>query len=171
MVGSGLSLKGRALRLLSQREHSRLELVRKLAPHAESRDQLDRLLDELERENFHSEQRFAESLARRRAERFGLRRIEQELGTHRLDGATTEAVLAPLRQTERERASAVWKKRFGSAPTDPRERARQQRFLAQRGFTSEAIGGVLRQAGSRSDSASTEDIDPPPAVAADDAPG
>ena len=35
-----LSLKGRALRFLSMREHSRLELKRKLARHAEEGDDL-----------------------------------------------------------------------------------------------------------------------------------
>jgi regulatory protein len=148
MAGSsGLSLKGRALRLLAQREHSRLEMVRKLAPHAESTEQLDRTLAELEQAGFLSERRFAQSLAHRRSIRFGLRRIEQELGSHRLDAQTAEAVLGPLRENERERALAVWRKRYGAAATQPADRARQHRFLAQRGFTADAIGWVLRHAG------------------------
>jgi regulatory protein len=119
-------------------------MVRKLSAHAESRQQLDRVLDELEQNGFLSAQRFAQSLAHRRATRFGLRRIEQELGTHRLDAPTAESVLGPLRATERQRALAAWRKRFDVLPTDAGERGRQHRFLAQRGFTSESIAWVLR---------------------------
>ena len=43
----GLSLKGRALKYLAAREHSRLELTRKLAAHAESPEQIDAVLDEI----------------------------------------------------------------------------------------------------------------------------
>lgn len=139
-----LSLKGRALRLLSQREHSRLELSRKLAPHAESPEQLDALLDELERSRYLSSERFAESLAHRRAPRFGVRRIAQELGAHRLDGEVSGPVLASLRDTERERAHEAWRRRFGEPAADAAERAKQHRFLAQRGFSGEAIRWVLR---------------------------
>jgi regulatory protein len=139
-----VSLKGRALRLLSQREHSRLELTRKLGPHAESPEQLERLLDELERAGLASPARFAESLAHRRAPRFGLRRIEQELDAHRLDAAVATPVLDRLRGSERERALAAWRKRFGAPPPDDVERARHHRFLAQRGFATDAISWVLR---------------------------
>jgi len=151
----GLSLKGRALKLLSQREHSRLELTRKLAPHAASTDstdsseRLESLLDELERAGFLSSQRFAESLAHRRAPRFGLRRIEHELGEHRLDAAVAGPVLQGLRDTERDRALQAWRKRFGQPATDAAERAKHHRFLAQRGFTGEAIHWALRQGADR----------------------
>jgi regulatory protein len=141
---AGLSLKGRALRLLAQREHSRVELLRKLAPHAESGEQLDAVLDELEKGGVLSALRFAQSLAHRRSARFGLRRIEQELGTHRLDDSVSEAALLGLRGTERDRALAAWRKRFGRPGAKPADRARQHRFLSQRGFTAEAVVWVLR---------------------------
>lgn len=153
----GLSLKGRALRLLAQREHSRVELSRKLGPHAESVEQLAAVLDELERTGLSSPRRFAESLAHRRASRFGLRRIEQELGAHRLDADVAAPVIAQLRGSERDRALAAWRKRFGSPPADAAERARHHRFLAQRGFTADAIGWVLRL-GAQADDAP----EPPP---------
>ncbi len=153
----GPSLKGRALRLLARREHSRLELAGKLGPHAESPEQLERVLDELERAGLASPHRFAESLAHRRAARFGLRRIEQELGSHRLDPSVAEPVLAGLRGSERERALAAWRKRFGTPAGDASERARHHRFLAQRGFAADAIAWVLRHGVHLGD-----DADPPP---------
>lgn len=138
------SLRARALRLLSQRDHSRVELQRKLAPHAESPEAVADVLDALQRAGLLSEARFAESLAHRRAERFGLRRIAQELDAHRLDPSVTAPVLAGLREGERARALQAWRKRFGVAARDASERARQQRFLAQRGFGGDTIGWVMR---------------------------
>jgi regulatory protein len=158
-VRPGLSLKGRALKLLSQREHSRLELGRKLAPHAESVDQIEPLLDALERDGFLSSQRFAQSLAHRRAPRFGLRRIEQELGAHRLDPTVAGPVLQGLRDTERERALMAWRRRFGESAAEPAERARQHRFLAQRGFTGDAIHWVLRHGAAPPDDAPSDNPD------------
>jgi regulatory protein len=153
MVRPSVSLRGRALRLLTQRDQSRQELNRKLAPYAESPEQLASVLDRLQQEGWLSEARFAESLARRRSERFGLRRIEQEMQSHRLDPQISDPVLAGLRETERDRAFQAWTRRFGVVSQDPAERARQQRFLAQRGFTSDAIHWVLRHAGERHDDA------------------
>lgn len=138
------SLGGWALRLLTQRDHSRIELRRKLAPHAESSEALEALLDALERAGLLSEARFAESLARRRAARYGLRRIELELGVHRLSRSVTEPVLLGLREGERDRALQVWRKRFGRVAVDAGERVRQQRFLAQRGFGEDTIDWVMR---------------------------
>lgn len=143
---AGLSLKGRALRLLSQREHSRLELSRKLAAHAESPEQLETLLDALEQEKWLSAERFAQSVAHRRGERFGVRRIQQELQAHRLEAGATAGVIDALSQSERERAFAIWARRFGVLATEPIERARQQRFLLQRGFSGDTITWVLRRA-------------------------
>lgn len=140
------SLKGRALRLLTMREHSRAELARKLAPHAESAEQVDALLDELTALGFLSEQRFVESLLHRRAARHGSVRIRQELSASGIDPADYTEQLASLQQDEFARARAVWSRRFDVAPTDPRERARQMRFLLGRGFSSSVAQQVLRAA-------------------------
>lgn len=143
---TGLSLKGRALRLLSQREHSRLELARKLAPHAPEPEALEALLNELERDRWLSEERFAHSVAHRRSERYGVRRIEQELNAHGLTPAVAADVLSALRLSERERAYALWAKRFGALPPTSAERAKQQRFLMQRGFSGDTLSWILRSA-------------------------
>lgn len=147
MAGTrGTSLRARALKLLAMREQSRSELTRKLAPHAESTEQLDALLDAFAQAGYLSEQRFAESLARRRAERYGRRYIEHELEQHRVSGAVAAPILRELAANERTRAQALWARRFGSPPADLSERAKQHRFLAQRGFDGETIAWVLREA-------------------------
>src|SRR5450830_358643 len=66
-----ISLKGRALRYLAMREHSRAELERKLAPHEEVPGELAQALDELQARGFIDEQRVIESLLYRRASRLG----------------------------------------------------------------------------------------------------
>jgi regulatory protein len=143
MARPPLSLKGRALRLLSQREHSRPELERKLVAHEQEPGQLARVLDELQAKDFINHQRVAESVVHRRAAKLGAMRIRQELMAKGLDAESVTATMADLKETELQRAREVWRKKFGSPSADPAERARQARFLAARGFTGEIIRKVL----------------------------
>ena len=144
MVFATLSLKGRALRLLSQREHSRAELVAKLAPHVQDGDDLAAVLDDLQARDFISEARVAESVLHRRAAKLGTQRLVQELRGKGLDEDLVRATAERLRATEHERAQAVWRQRFGSVATDAQERARQMRFLAARGFSGDVVRRVVR---------------------------
>jgi len=119
-----LSLKGRALRLLSGREHSRLELERRLAGFEESPGQLAGILDELEAKGFVSEARVVASVVHRRSGKLGAARIRQELQAKGIDReAVTEAV-ASLQATEVERARALWQKKFGEVASEPAERGK-----------------------------------------------
>jgi len=138
-----LSLKGRALRLLSGREHSRLELERKLAAHEEEPGQLARVLDELQAKGFISDQRVAESVLHRRAPRLGAARIRQELQAKGLAPELIQEAVAALRGTELARAREVWQRKFSALPQDAVERGRQTRFLAARGFGGEVVHRVL----------------------------
>jgi len=140
-----LSLKARALRYLSSREHSRLELGRKLARHAGEGDDVEALLDWLEAQRFLSEARFAESLVNRRSARFGNSRILSELQSHGLDDATVSTLRDSLREGEDQRAWEAWKKKFGNAPDSAEEKARQMRFLQQRGFSHSAIQSAMKR--------------------------
>ena len=141
-----LSLKGRALRLLSGREYARLELERKLAGQEETPGELAQVLDELEAKGFISEQRVVESVVNRKQAKQGTALIKRELTSRGLDSEMVAAAVAQLQQTELERARAVWLKKFDHLPTDAASRGKQMRFLASRGFGSEAIGRVLRGA-------------------------
>ncbi len=141
------SLKARALRYLAAREHSRLELARKLARHAGENDDVDALLDWLEAQKFLSESRFAESLVHRRAARFGNARILSELQSHGLDDATVSSLRTSLLDDEEARAWHAWKKKFSGAPESAEARAKQMRFLQQRGFSHTAIQATMKRAG------------------------
>ena len=148
MAFGTLSLKGRALRLLSQREHSRTELATKLARHVQEGDDLNAVLDDLQAKDFINANRVAESLVHRRAGRLGTQRLVQELRSKGLDDDLVRATAERLRATELARAQAVWQQRFGGQPaTRPEERARQMRFLAARGFAGDVVRRVVRGAG------------------------
>jgi regulatory protein len=137
-----LSLKGRALRFLSQREHSRTELERKLAKHEEEPGTLARALDELQAKGFISEERVVESVIHRRASKLGTARVQQELAAKGLSSASMADALEQLRSTELERAREVWSRKFGQPASEPKERARQMRFLLSRGFAAEVVRKV-----------------------------
>lgn len=177
-----LSLKGKGVQLLSQRDHSRVELRRKLLaharktqelskeqlplqPHADDADsassasavaladpaslgqvdpgqQVDEVLDWLQKQRYLDEGRFIESRTHARAGRFGNQRIRQELAQHGLSLSPEAA--QRLRDTEFGRARDVWQRKFGAPAADAADRARQARFLAARGFSGDVIRRVVQ---------------------------
>ncbi len=138
------SLKGRALRLLSQREHSLKELTAKLAKHEEEPGQLHKALEELQARGFIDEQRVADSVVHRRGARFGAARVKQELIAKGISPEQVAGAVAALRSTELERARTVWRTKFDAPAQDAAQRAKQARFLAARGFSGDVIARVLR---------------------------
>lgn len=141
-----LSLKARALRYLAARDYSRQELAGRLLRFAQEGDDLNALLDWLEAQGFLSDERFAYSLVRRRMARYGNSRIRQELRRYQVEDALLDEAMQALDGDEADRAYQVWEKKFGQWPLDAKERARQMRFLGQRGFSAEAIGKVMTRA-------------------------
>ncbi|MBV8620235.1 MAG: recombination regulator RecX [Curvibacter sp.] len=137
------SLKGRALRHLALREHSRAELERKLAAHEESPGELKSVLDELEARGFIDAQRVVDSVLHQRAARLGSGRLRQELQAKGLDGELVRQALDGLRDSELARAHALWLGRFKQVAAEPQERARQLRFLLTRGFPSAVAQRVV----------------------------
>jgi len=145
-----LSLRARALRFLAIREHSRLELSRKLSRclgEGEATDALDVLLDDLERDGWLSDQRFADQWVASRSTRFGDARIRQELRARGVDADKASPPLKAntLENSEHARALELWRRRYGGeAAVDLNERARQARFLMQRGFSGEVVSRIVR---------------------------
>ncbi len=142
-AGFGLSLKGRALRYLAAREHSRAELERKLAPHEETPGQLAQVLDELAAKDFISEARLVESVINRKAARFGAARVRHELLGKGLGAELVADAMDGLKATELARAREVWRRKFGEPAADATGRAKQMRFLAARGFGGDVIRRVV----------------------------
>ncbi len=144
------SLKGRALRYLSQREHSRVELERKLARFAEdttevsAQAQIAAALDDLSSKDLLSDARAAESVLVGQGRRYGVRRLKQTLQTKGLDAELVTSTLQQARLTELDRAREVWRRRYGAVAVDAAARAKQMRFLAGRGFDGDVIRRVVQ---------------------------
>ncbi len=143
-MSSGPSLKIRALDYLARREHSRLELEKKLTPYAPTLEELSFVLDSLEQCGLLSAGRMVEQVIHVRRSKFGSRRIVHELQQKGIDEDLIAAALPHLKETELETARTVWRKKFGAMPINAKERAKQIRFLMSRGFTPEIIRQVLQ---------------------------
>jgi len=142
----GPSLKDRALALLSRREYSRLELARRLSAHTQDAEALESLLDDLVRDKWLSNERYAQSLIHRQAPRLGARRIVRSLREQGVDADTVAELATQLRDTEADRARAIWQKKFGQPPADAKEHARQLRFMTYRGFSYEVLRRIIADA-------------------------
>ena len=142
------SLMARGIDALSRREYSRKELREKLVQALEegqSAAEVDAVLDELESKNYLSEERYARSRVRMRSARYGNRRLAYELS---IQGIGAEEVQEALQEAgdEFERAWGVWSRRYGNPPEDYKEKTRQARFLAARGFGFDMIERIFDKA-------------------------
>lgn len=139
-----MSCRKAAMDYLARREHSRQELIRKLSNKDFPLHEIESVLDELERDGLLDEARFAEAYSQSRVNKgFGQIRIRQELRDRGIDGELADRVLAHWSGNWVMLAQQQQQKKFTLQAEDYAERARQARFLQQRGFTSEQIWQVL----------------------------
>ena len=139
-----LSLRVRAMRYLARREHSRAELHSKLLPHVQEGEDLNAVLDELEKRNWLSDARATTQLVHAKRSRYGTQRITHELRQKGIAENLIDEALPQLKETELDAAREVWQRKFGVSPQDAKEKAKQVRFLQSRGFSMEVIFKVLR---------------------------
>jgi regulatory protein len=140
------------LQYLARREYSRAELRAKLlryVPTEEDFEQvatvgLDELLDDLTARGWLSDARATTQLVHAKRSRFGIQRITHELRQKGIAEELISAALPTLKETELEAAREVWQRKFGAAPQDAKEKAKQVRFLQSRGFATDVIFKVLR---------------------------
>jgi regulatory protein len=135
--------------MLARRDCSRAELRRRLLRRAQpqvTEVEVERVLDLVQAQGLLSEDRFTEEFIRSRADRFGPVRLRYELLRRGVGEERIDAALAAHQGDELASAQALWQKRFKSPATDLRERARQARFLAARGFSHDVIRRVLASA-------------------------
>lgn len=135
-----VELKVRALRFLARREHSRAELTRKLAPHAESPASLETVLNELAIKRQLSDERFAEVRAHWLSRKYGATKIRQDLKAHGVAEAVIDRVSA---EGDYERAKAIVARKYREPATTREEKAKRARFLQSRGFSYEIIRKLL----------------------------
>jgi regulatory protein len=129
-------LKARAIRFLARREHSRAELSRKLAPHAESAEALLFLLDELESRRQLSDERYAEVRTNWMARKYGAARIRHDL---KAKGVADHVLARVSAEGELERAKVILARKYREQATTREDKARRARFLQGRGFSMDVI--------------------------------
>jgi regulatory protein len=141
----GPSARHAAMKLLARREHSRLELERKLGARAFAPEAIETALDELERDGLLSAGRFTESFVRARIDRGrGPVRIRAELAERGIAEAEYRDFLAADAVDWSALARRALVKRFGAGPpADFADRARRARFLSYRGFDASHIDSAL----------------------------
>ncbi len=137
-------LRQQAIRLLARREHTRVELARKLAGLG-TREEIDVVLAELESNQMQSDSRTAEAWLRGKAARLGASSLRHTLKSRGLAPELIEEQIAQAElPDEMTRARAAWSRKFSAAPTNPKEWARQARFLQSRGFASDVVRRLLK---------------------------
>ncbi len=139
------SLAARGIAILSRREHSRKELREKLLTYEEDKEKVEATLDEFEKKGFLSDERFAEALCRARSKRYGNFRLAIELREAGIASEIANRAIEAL-PSEVERAQEIWERRFGTLPENDKDRQRQIRFFANRGFSFDSIRRVLENA-------------------------
>jgi regulatory protein len=138
------SLRSRAMRFLARREHSRVELARKLAPVAAEGEDVEALLDELSTKGWLSDARYAELAVRSKARRFGPLKVAHQLRAKGVGDETIAIAFASAGADGAANLEKVWRSRFSTAPAGERERGRQVRFLQGRGFPLDDILRFLK---------------------------
>ena len=141
-------LRHKAIALLARREHTRAELLRKLAPHG-TKEEIELVIADLQVSELQSDARFAGAYLRSKAGKLGPARLRQGLRQAGVDAdtAATEieaAIKANELPDELEQARELWTRKFGAAPADAKEWAKQARFLQARGYSSAVIRRLLK---------------------------
>lgn len=139
------SARAVAMDYLARREHARAELERKLSQKDFSTDEIQTALDGLARDNLQSDVRFVEHYIRAQVNRGqGPLKLTQQLKQR---GVSEQLISDGLYSAEIDwslLAQDVWERKFGQAPESLAEKARQQRFLMQRGFSFDQIKLVFQ---------------------------
>jgi len=146
VLDTAVAVRRAAMDLLARREHSRVELTRKLRKRGALPELIDSALQRLAEDGLLSEARYLESYVSSRARAgYGPQRIREELGQRGLQRDDIEQAMQRSDIDWSENLRDVWQRKFrGQLPTDARERAQQGRFLAYRGYSLEMIGRLIR---------------------------
>ncbi|WP_201772689.1 regulatory protein RecX [Endozoicomonas numazuensis] len=145
MEVSDKDIRRAAMDLLARREHSFYELQEKLTHRYSDANPLP-VLEQLKEEGLQSDERFLESYIRSRsAKSYGPVRIRSELRRKGLSDEQISAFLIEDEESWLEMAKSLRCRKFGDElPKVAKDRSRQYRFLAQRGYTSSQILMCLR---------------------------
>ena len=142
-----------ALRILTPRDHSKYELVRKLKQRGFSREDIDDAIASCERFDYINDERTAQVYIRQlKRKGYGKKRIQLELNKKGLEGTRIQGILdeSVSEVDEREGAECIIKKnikRFEREKDALKRRDKIYRFLHSRGFSQGVIAEILNRTG------------------------
>ena len=138
------TLQPYALRLLARREHSRLELKRKLLRKQFPADLIASTLEELAAQGWQDDLRFAQSYTNAGiAQGDGPLKLQAKLQQCGVSEAIIAAVLPTDTAFWQEQIERKWRRKCPFSTTDFARRTKAIRFLQSRGFTLEHIRAVM----------------------------
>ena len=144
MLETPVSIRRAAMNLLARREHGYVELARKLRQRGAEAEMIDVELQRLADDGLLSEERYVESYIRSRANAGrGPMRIREELAQRGLARELVERALAEAVIDWQAQMEDLWQRRFSGQIIDLKDKAKQSRFLAQRGYAVDDIGRLL----------------------------
>ncbi|HKM27020.1 MAG TPA: regulatory protein RecX [Thiopseudomonas sp.] len=144
MLDTPVSIRRASMNLLARREHGHVELARKLKLRGADAHMIEVELQRLTEDGLLSEERYLESYVRSRAnEGRGPMRIREELTQRGLARADVDQALSEAQVDWDERMRELWQRRFDGQIVDLKDKAKQSRFLAQRGYALDAIRSLL----------------------------
>ena len=169
---SEVNLLAKAVAILSRRECSEKELRQRLQRYTDDMGAINAVVSRLQRENWQSDERFVESFVQSREQRWGNQKIFHALSQHDLDSEQLSELKEELKDSEYQRAREVWIRRVGdkygvslygtetsgddeflseteqqSFEEQAKEKAKQLRFLASRGFSADVVYKVVNSRG------------------------
>ncbi len=153
MLDTPVSIRRAAMNLLARREHGHVELARKLRLRGADAEMIEIELQRLTDDGLLSEERYLESYVRSRAnaER-GPMRIREELAQRGLSRELIDQALAAADVDWHAQMQELWLRRFSGQVLDLKDKAKQGRFLLQRGYAVDDIRRLLdRQSNFHSD--------------------
>lgn len=131
--------------MLSRRDHGEYELYQKLSLKGYEEDAIQEAISFCLEHNYLDDLRYAKSQIRQHVYKgHGERRIRQELNQKRVPDSTIEKALEQEPQDWFELAKSAAEKKFkGIKAKEPKEYAKQVRFLQYRGYSFEQISYAL----------------------------
>ncbi len=141
-----------AVDLLARREHSRLELYRKLSSRTPDSGLVDSVLDDLTDRGWQSDERYCTVFLRSRLNRgSGPLRLKQELRARGISDSVVATAFEELEADWFELALAVAQKKRSALRSDPKWKEKLYRFLTYRGFDSEQTRYAMETAEGQGD--------------------
>ena len=138
------TFEARCLQALARREYSRAELRAK--GEGLPAETVEAVLDALAEKGWQSDARFVERYVESKAgQGNGRLKILQGLRQKGVDNALLREALDSVDWLEV--ADAVYVRKYAKRAISPAERAKRQRFMAQRGFSFDEINAVMKKHG------------------------